>query len=338
VVVVRTLTESTGRPSLATVLVGRSPFTPERLAKLRAWAEPLGFAATYVPGRQPGEPLIAELLGPDPSAAAASLPYDLSVVDDDRPFFFDRVPLVAWLADRIGPKGEGPGVAELTLGGLTLLVALLASTAFAALLVLAPFGVLSRGDMRAETPWVIYFGGLGLGYIIVEIIALQRFNLYLGNPSYALSVVLFTMLTASGLGSFAAGSWLRKVSIGWLLLLVTAGVALYLGCLPWWIDRTMGSDTWVRVAVAAGVTAPAAFLMGMPFPTGLRLAAGSSKRLVSWGWAVNGGASVLGSVLTVIVSMTWGFTTASLAGAAAYAVAWGATAGMSGGTRPSTPL
>ena len=165
----------------------------------------------------------------------------------------------------------------------------------------------------------------------MEIIALQRFNLYLGTPSYALSVVLFTMLTASGLGSFAPGTWLKKVPLGWLLLMVMAGVALYLGWLPWWLDTTMGSATWVRVAVAVAVTAPAAFLMGMPFPTGLRLASGSSKRLVSWGWAVNGGASVLGSVVTVIIAMTWGFTTASFTGVAAYAAAWGATAGMSVG-------
>jgi hypothetical protein len=36
--------------------------------------------------------------------------------------------------------------------------------------------------------------------------------------------------------------------------------------------------------------APIAFIMGMPFPTGMRLAAKESNSLVSWAWAINGGA------------------------------------------------
>ena len=77
----------------------------------------------------------------------------------------------------------------------------------------------------------------------------------------------------------------------------------------------------IRIAVAVLVVAPLAVLMGMPFPTGLRLAGQEERLLVPWAWAVNGGASVFGSVLAVLISMTYGFTNTLLFGAALYAVA-----------------
>jgi hypothetical protein len=69
--------------------------------------------------------------------------------------------------------------------------------------------------------------------------------------------------------------------------------------------------------------------MGMPFSTAVNLAARESKTLVSWAWAVNGGASVFGSTLSVLVSMTYGFTASLLGGALAYGSALAAVTGLS---------
>ncbi|HEX9884930.1 MAG TPA: hypothetical protein VGA70_00505 [Longimicrobiales bacterium] len=338
VAVVRTLSASTGYPSLATILVGRSALTGDDVARLREWAGAMGFEVTYAPGgaggaagggAAPGAEAFATLLGPGYAAYLASSPWDLTPVTDDRPFFFDRVPLVRWLGAGLGALVGGGGVrVPLTLGGQTLLVALLASLGFTLVLVLAPVaaglgrdgraGVAGAGG-RGDLPWMGYFAGLGLGYIIVEIVALQLFNLYLGNPAYSLSVVLFTMLAASGLGSWSAGLWLPDVRLDRLMLGVCAAVAAYILLVPWLTDATLGLGTAGRVLVVVAATAPVAFLMGMPFPTGLRRADRISNRLVPWGWAVNGGASVLGSVLAVVASMTWGFTAAFGVGLAAYA-------------------
>jgi heme/copper-type cytochrome/quinol oxidase subunit 4 len=74
----------------------------------------------------------------------------------------------------------------------------------------------------------------------------------------------------------------------------------------------------VRITIAACYVAPFGFLMGMPFPTGLRHAAEVSESLVPWAWAVNGGMSVLGTVVAVVVSMTAGFSTSLTLGAVAY--------------------
>jgi hypothetical protein len=76
------------------------------------------------------------------------------------------------------------------------------------------------------------------------------------------------------------------------------------------------------------VIAPLGFVLGMPFPSALRRASLESKGLVSWAWAANGGASVFGSTLTVLVSMTYGFTASFLCGAAAYAMALAMVVGL----------
>ena len=51
----------------------------------------------------------------------------------------------------------------------------------------------ARGGLR-----VLYFVAIGLGYIMVEIAFIQRFVLFLGYPTYALTVVYFLMLLSSG--------------------------------------------------------------------------------------------------------------------------------------------
>ena len=73
--------------------------------------------------------------------------------------------------------------------------------------------------------------------------------------------------------------------------------------------------------VAVALLAPLGFLMGIPFPTGLRRAAAETKSLVSWAWAVNGGASVFGASMVMVISMTYGFSVSSLLGLLAYSIA-----------------
>ena len=61
--------------------------------------------------------------------------------------------------------------------------------------------------------------------------------------------------------------------------------------------------------------------MGTAFPLGLRRAAEDEPGLVPWAWAVNGAASVFGSALTVLLSMSFGFTVSFRAGILSYALA-----------------
>jgi hypothetical protein len=212
------------------------------------------------------------------------------------------------------------------------------------LLLFLPLVAARWGDGAEQTPtlagvgrkraalWALYFAGLGLGFIMVEIVLIQRFHLFLGYPVYSLSVVLFTVLLASAIGSFMADKWSQPHHsarmLPRILALLCGVLALYALALPRLLDAALSASTSVRIIVAVAVVAPLGLLMGMPFPTGLRRAGREANGLIPWAWAVNGAASVFGSTLTMLISMTYGFTASFLAGAAAYAVAFGVAIGM----------
>jgi hypothetical protein len=335
VAVVRTDPERTGRASLATILVKRSPFTETEIRSLGAWSADMLFEMPYLP---PGTELrgsndaFASLLGSQDEAArfVANARSDLSPTTDDRPFFFDRVPLIAWLGGKLGFSGPAYASESLPLASRILLMALIATAAGTVLLLGLPM-LASKAEsatpLQREAPlglrlkWIAYFACLGLGYIVVEIVLIQRFNLYLGNPAYALTVVLFTMLLASGVGGLVAQRWSASRSILAMLLAVCVAIAVGAALVNPLIHGTIVAPKAVRIALTVLFLAPLGFLMGMPFPSGLRHAGRASPTLVSWSWAVNGATSVLGSVLGVIVSMSVGFSASLLFGLCAYVVA-----------------
>ena len=98
-------------------------------------------------------------------------------------------------------------------------------------------------------------------------------------------------------------------------------LALYAVGLPPVLAAARGAAIAVRIGIAIASIAPLGFLMGMPFPSGIRLAGAQSPELVAWAWAANGGASVFGSTLSVLISMAYGFTATFLAGMVGYAFA-----------------
>jgi spermidine synthase len=340
VFIVRTNPEDTKQPSLASLLFKRSPFTQDQLTRLRQWAEQMKFIVAYSPDDlerdvPPGD--FHKLVSPLGESLIENHPSDISPVYDDRPFFFNQVPLFSWIAHRLGIATSRVGEGYLTLGAQTLLISLIVTAACTLLLLLLPLVAAKWGKSEDQAPslggvsrrravlWAIYFAGLGLGFILVEIVLIQRFSLFLGYPVYSLSVVLFTILLASGAGSYLAGrSRMQKLPV--ILAALCGALVLYALVLPSLLDAVPGASASWRIATAAIVTAPLGLLMGMPFPTGLRRAGAEASGLVSWAWAVNGAASVFGSTLAVLISMTWGFTTTFLTGAACYAVALGVAA------------
>jgi SAM-dependent methyltransferase len=350
VLVARTDPTKTQLPALGTILVKRSPFTAIEVAALRAWAERMRFPVSYAPddlarGGSPAD--FHRLLGIDAERFIATYPYDISAVHDDRPFFFNRVPLVPWLLHRFGLPAPPPGRAPLTLGGQTLLIALTGTGASTVALLALPLLAARRrrrdpsGPARAghgprgAALWGCYFAAVGLGFIMVEIVLIQRFGLVLGYPVYALSVVLVTMLATSGLGSLLAGRGSPVSLLPRALGVLAAALLLYAVGLPWLHDALLGTETAVRILVVAAAVAPLGLLMGMPFPTALRWAGTEAGGLVPWAWAVNGGASVFGSALAVLVSMTWGFTATLLAGALAYGAALAVVLWLAGDCGPT---
>ena len=170
---------------------------------------------------------------------------------------------------------------------------------------------------------------------MVEIAFIQRFVLFLGHPTYALTVVVFLLLLSSGAGSLASRKWVPHPHRPWLPLVFIAGaLLLYVFILPGLLNALEGLPFEAKLVVSAILLVPLGFAMGMPFPTGLRAlastpvpefpAAGEAdmqENAVEWAWAMNAGSSVLGSVLAMVIAIQLGLNITLACGAVAYLMA-----------------
>ena len=165
-----------------------------------------------------------------------------------------------------------------------------------------------------------YFLCLGAGYILVQVALIQKFVLLLGHPTYALTVIVFSMLVASGIGSYLSG----RVVAGddTRLVLVLCAVAVLVAILAFvstpLVTAAAGWPLAAKVRLTTLAVAPAAFLMGMPFPSGLRRLEKRHAPSVRWAWSLNAAASVLGSASAIFLAIYIGLRSTLLVGAALY--------------------
>jgi hypothetical protein len=304
-----------------TVLVSRRAFLPDDLARLRAELPAAHLEPVYFPGDASANPFGELLHAADPKAFYAQYRYDVSPVSDDRPFFFYTVQprdLMAFLT------AENQSSADYKINhAVPLLYAVVVvSIAATALILLLPRVVLGSRlpKQKGVITFLWYFLCLGAGYILIQVALIQKFVLLLGHPTYALTVIVFSMLVASGAGSFfsrriVAGDDARLMRL--LLAVAVAITLLAFGASP----LAAAAVAWplpAKMAITALAIAPAAFLMGMPFPSGLRRLEKIHSASVRWAWSVNAAASVLGSAAAVVLAIYLGLRATLLAGGLLY--------------------
>jgi hypothetical protein len=188
--------------------------------------------------------------------------------------------------------------------------------------------LLVRGGAVRRPGWLSilgYFACLGLGFILIEVGLLQRLILLLGKPVYSLAVILSTMLLASGCGSFVSGRIgpTRLAARLSVLLCGACGLLVaYALFLPNVLSALLGAPWPVRLVAAVALVAVPGFLLGMPFPSGLRaLERIGARSLVPWVWGINGAMSVMASVAGIILAIEFGYTAVFLLGAGCYGLA-----------------
>ena len=308
---------------LSTTLFKRDPFTAEEVARLQAIAAEFDFELLYAPGLEPVEEVGRFITDPDPDAFIRAYPLDISPATDNRPFFFNLI----LLGDLLDPALSGSGVYRTSMEAITILFAVIGITAaLSALFVIVPLwlGGRRRGLVHPAPATLAYFGGLGLAFMLVEIPTMQKLTVYLGQPVYSLAVVLFSLLLFSGLGSWWSGRWpghglvarLRRVFpvlVAFLLL-----HALFSSLI---LEQTLRLGLNARLAVAVLLLSILGFLMGIPFPSGIRWAGQREPTVVPWLWGINGVTSVLGSALATALSIHVGFRATLFIAALAYAAA-----------------
>jgi hypothetical protein len=322
------------------MLWSKKEFTQEQINKLAEYSswrkvqDPrLTLDPAYVPGAPVTEDVGRYLTHPDHSAFIDAYPYDISATTDDRPFFFNAVRLKDVALFRREVYQNEQAVVVL----VTVLATVLGIVALAFLL---PFGLTLPRIRRASGPGtgasLLYFCGIGIGFMLVEIPVLQRFGLYLGHPTYALSTILATLLFSTGVGSALAGWWAGRHPVSGarvaLALIIVASAALVI-VVPQVISLTLARPLWFRILVTVALLFPLGILMGFPLPLGVRALDRGRAALIPWAWGMNGASSVLASVLAVAIGIYAGFTIAIIAGAAFYALAL-FTVGRLPGTAP----
>jgi hypothetical protein len=249
--------------------------------------------------------------------AAGMTNYDAPT--DDQPFFFNMLRLRSWI---FMPEARQGWLGQQS---VTLLIDLLVGVLVLTVLCIGvPLALARIGLARADAALLCFFAAIGLGFMLIEISMLQRLIIFLGHPIYSLSVILFVLLVAGGIGSRLSArvpdERLRTGGIRRLALLVAILAVAGLAMVPL-VTGFQASETPVRIAVSGGLMASIGLFMGMAFPLGMRVAMASRPQIAPWLWGVNGATSVVASVLAVVIAMAFGISASFWSGVLCYLAA-----------------
>lgn len=311
-----------GRPVL--VLARKSPFTASEYAAVARhleanpnlfWLNPppeYGGLQTLPPAAKAFQDLIQSN---DPQQFARGYAYNVAPVTDGAPFFFFTLKTGYVLKNFFSGTRHGMDW-RINLGVVVLGMLLIISAAAVLAFLILPL-LLHKGETPLKAGPLLYFVAVGLGYILVEVSLIQRFVLFLGHPTYALTVVVFLMLLSSGIGSVTSRNPRTRLTLGAIAGLILLHVLL----LPVLLSSAVGLNFGLKLVISAAVLIPLGFLMGMPFPNGLKLLTQSGHATVEWAWAMNAAASVLGSVGAMVIAIHFGLTVTLACAAVAYVMA-----------------
>ena len=245
-----------------------------------------------------------KLLSKDGDAFRAGYFFNLRPSTLDRPFFYSvlRLSNLGQILNSISlvPRQE--------IGYLINLAVLVQSLLLAMAVLLLPLIFRKQTHFHGIGGVAVYFSGLGLGFLFIEIFMIEKASYFLGDRATAFTLVLCGMLFFSGLGSWAAGR-LKRVERGLAWALAGAGfwlVLTWLG-LTGFLSAFLSSPAPLKCVLLLVVLAPVSFALGMPFSLGLsRLR--SEGGMVPWAWALNGAFSVVATPLANLLANSTGYS------------------------------
>lgn len=253
-----------------------------------------------------------------------SYPFDISVVYDNNPFFYNYYRLRDLHPKKVFTRGRPIDVTAVFMAQFLVLIY---AVVFIILFIVFPLFIFKRDGIKyilkkSPLPFIIFFSCLGIGFMFIEIPIMQRFTLLLGRPIYSISVSLAALLIFTGLGSFLLGYLQRILKRDVLLTSITLGLIIYLiflvsfgtGILNYFMHL---SFIW-RILIVCLLLLPLGLCLGMFFPSGLQVISQDSKETIAWAWGINCGFTVLGSMLAIILAQFYGFNSIFLMAAVLY--------------------
>jgi predicted membrane-bound spermidine synthase len=323
-----------------TVLISRKPFGADDIARAQRHFATAKMEAVYFPGSNARNPFYDLLHSPNPAEYQRNYTFDITPVSDNRPYFFYTVqPRDLWAFLTTQSKDT----ADYKINkAVPLLFALMGISLIAtALVLLAPPLVLGtrlprQPGVRAFLPFFLL---IGAGYILIEVSLIQKFVLFLGHPTRALTVVIFSMLLSSGLGSAASRKLLGRSESR--LIKALGCVTLLAAVLALLTSTLLSSLVWLplaaKAAIAIAMIAPLGFVMGMPFPVALARLEEWHAPSVRWAWSLNAASSVLGSVGALVCGIYFGLVQTLIIGGLFYLAALAVAARVRLIPAPSDP-
>jgi spermidine synthase len=239
----------------------------------------------------------------------------LEAPTDNWPFFDHYQRLGSFTkTTTILPEEINPALRFYNVGDLTLFTLLGEAAALSLIFILLP--LLRMRKMPSPIPrWAIllYFSAVGAGFILIEISLFQKHILFMGQPVYSIACVLFSLLLSAGAGSSLFQRLFREGRERlWMLsalILVSTTILVETLIVPAILDHFLGEGKVIRFVLSAILIAPMGLVLGIPFPLGIRITGKLAPDLIPWGWALNAYMTVVGSVLCVILALTFGFRT-----------------------------
>jgi MFS family permease len=321
-----------------TVIITRKPMALDRMPGITSQISAAGMTTIYYPGYPFPNAFSTFMNSPDPAQYYRDYPYDITPVSDNRPFFFFTVQprdILDFMKNAIRASADykiNRAVPVLFgLVGISLLATLVT-------LALPPLLLGARlPSERGVRRFLLYFASIGVGYILIQVALIQKFVLFLGQPTYSLTVIIFSMLVSSGLGSYYSKKLRISEPKRWRKTLVIVAVmvlllAMVVGPIT---SFGVGWPLGIKIPLAVLLIAPVGFVMGMPFPTGLSYLEKKHSASVRWAWSLNAASSVMGSACAMFFGLYLGLQMTLVLGGVLYLAAMTVVHFEHSGDRPA---
>jgi hypothetical protein len=304
--------------NVSTLLLSKTPFSKERITKLKEASEKMQFQIEIIPGTLPENELLRNLIlanSMEQLMQKARHPrYNYLPPTDENPYFFNMLSLKSLSTTFVSAPGVIYGNAIATLTLVRLIVALIIMTIGVIILPLAYKTSLlkkEKKNAKIHLSGAVYFSLIGAGFMLLEIGLIQRFSVFLSHPIYALGILLFTIIASSGLGSFLSEKLpLNRVPWAFLFPVVMGGIILLMRfTLPIIFSKFISVPILVKIILSILIVAPMGIVMGFFFPIGMRMVRVLSNADTPWYWALNGIFGVLSSAFAVFISIFIGIST-----------------------------
>lgn len=302
--------------NLATLIVNKEPFSKADISILREKSNQLQFNLVIAPGTIPGNDILRKIItaptNKDLKEIVRNHPLNLNPPTDDNPYFFNMLKLtnLSFTANK-----ETPGIMEGNLVATRMLILLISCLMILTIAtIILPLVIKTKKTSFANKYFLaaaLYFSFIGSGFIVLEMALIQKLIVFLGRPTYALGILLFSIILSTGIGSLLSEKItpVHKKTRILLLPALTAFVILaYSYILPVVMTRMVTMPTPGKIITSILFVFPVGILLGLFFPLGLKLAQRHLPRHTPWFWALNGTFSVLFSAVTVFISIYLGIT------------------------------